>query len=142
MEVKLRPTREMFNVPANGANVPTRIWMGETQAGVGIEAYILSIVPVRGEDVSRLQEELPGFMRPTREVMRIDTERAKEANPEPLSMMQANAKFIELFVGYGVWHSLGRHGGSIRLELEGILDAKQLRAAADILDRITAESLR
>lgn len=68
MKVIIEPTPELWPAPVNGVEVPCRIWKGCTDKGTKVELYVLSIVPE--EDVS-LEEEVPEFMRPSREVFTI-----------------------------------------------------------------------
>jgi hypothetical protein len=68
----IEPTPEVYEVPVNGVKVPMRVWHGYTAGGVEVEAYVFSIVPEHGEQTKSLRAELPEFMRPTREVCKID----------------------------------------------------------------------
>ncbi len=73
MKVTLEPTAEIFEAPVNGVKVPMRVWVGQTEGGVAIGAYVLSIVPIDTGDHARMKAELPSFMRPSRDVFTIDT---------------------------------------------------------------------
>lgn len=73
MKATVEPTPDLYDAPINGVMVPVRIWRGRTEGGVPIEAYVLTITPEHAADAATLQAELPGYMRPTREMYRIDT---------------------------------------------------------------------
>ena len=47
--ITISPTDENFDVPINGVKVPCRVWIGITDSGAELEAYVVSIVPERGE---------------------------------------------------------------------------------------------
>lgn len=67
MKITLQPIDEMFDFPnTDGSTIPCRIWAGKTDKGTEIEAYVLSIVPI--DETSDLKNELPEFMRPSREI--------------------------------------------------------------------------
>ena len=74
MKVTASPTEEKFDAPINGVFVPTRIWIGKTEGGVEIELYVLSIVPKNDADSEKLKEEIPSFMKPSRETFTINLE--------------------------------------------------------------------
>lgn len=73
MNITIEPTPEKYDAPINGVMVPVRIWKGRTEGGVEIEAYVLSITPNTPHDVARLKDELPPFMKPSRDTYTIDT---------------------------------------------------------------------
>jgi len=73
MKATIEPTPEMFDAPINGVAIPLRIWKGQTEAGIAIEAYVLSITPDNDLDRDLLRAELPEYMRPSRETFAIDT---------------------------------------------------------------------
>lgn len=78
MRIDIEPTPEMFDAPINGQVIPVRVWKGSTAQGVPIEAYVLSIVPdppipeMMAALSSRLAQEIPPFMKRSREVYQID----------------------------------------------------------------------
>lgn len=85
MKVQLEPTPEMFMIHANGQTMETRIWRGYTENNVAIEAYVVAIVPVCGELTAALASELPEFMRPARESLKVDFDKyewPRELSPE------------------------------------------------------------
>lgn len=84
MKIVVAPTLEIWDAPINGVKVPVRIWVGYTEGGIAIEAYVLSITPDAVADSPRLNAEMPGFMRPSRETFVIDTggETATVAEPK------------------------------------------------------------
>lgn len=61
----------MWGAPINGQIIPVRIWVGMTEGGVPIEAYVLSIVPIDGEHTERLAMEIPDFMVKSRQAYQI-----------------------------------------------------------------------
>lgn len=73
MNVTLSPTPELWNAPLNGTQVPVRVWHGHTQAGTPIEAFVVSITPRDPADHAALAQQVPPYMRPSREVYDIDT---------------------------------------------------------------------
>ena len=72
MKIVAEPTPEIFEAPINGVKVPVRIWRGRTEKGVELEVLVLSIIPENDFDHARLKEELPPYMRPSRESFHID----------------------------------------------------------------------
>lgn len=73
MKITIEATAEIFEAPINGTKVPVRVWTGQTEGGIGIEAYVLSIVPKEPLDHARMASELPGCMRPSSQMFTIDT---------------------------------------------------------------------
>lgn len=73
MKIELEATPELYEVPINDTFVRVRIWKGKTDSGIAIEAYILSIVPKDKsiKAIAKFVEQLPSFMRPTREINKI-----------------------------------------------------------------------
>ena len=69
MKIEIAPTSEMLNVKLNGVDVPARVWVGSTDKGTPVEAYVVSVVPLCGESI---EDEVPDFMRPAREVFQIE----------------------------------------------------------------------
>jgi hypothetical protein len=85
MKAMLQPTPETFDVHANGQTMRTRIWRGYTEANIAIEAYVVAIVPVQAEHHAALASELPEFMRPARESLKVDFDKYEwpgELSPE------------------------------------------------------------
>lgn len=74
MKVTLEPTPEMWDGNINGVTVPFRIWAGQTEGGIKIEAYVFAITPNVGEDEERFRAELPNFMVPARDIADIGTD--------------------------------------------------------------------
>lgn len=69
MKVTTEPTPEVVLLEINGADVPVRIWSGHTAGGIPVDLYVLSVVPVRAEDVDALRAELPEYFRRSRDTM-------------------------------------------------------------------------
>jgi hypothetical protein len=68
--ITIQPTPEVVTFTINGAKVPLRVWVGRTDAGTPLDAYVLSIVP---EKPYTLDSEVPEFMRRSRDTFNIDT---------------------------------------------------------------------
>ena len=69
MKINIEPTPDMLDVKLNGVDVPARIWVGVTDQGTRIEAYVISIVPLDG---GTIHNEVPDFMRPSRQTFQIE----------------------------------------------------------------------
>lgn len=52
MKITLKPTRKIIKFIVNGAEIPARIWEGETEKGVACHAYITRIAVGTKEDAS------------------------------------------------------------------------------------------
>lgn len=66
----MESTPEVFVAPINGAQIPTRVWRGETAGGIPCDVYVLSVVPDDGYEAVWEQEK-PPYM-PNRTIMTID----------------------------------------------------------------------
>jgi hypothetical protein len=70
MKVVCTPTSELDEVKINEVLVPMRIWRGQTEKGTRLELLVLSIIP-HPEDIDKLANEMPKFMKPSKSVMQI-----------------------------------------------------------------------
>jgi hypothetical protein len=64
MKATMEPTPEIWVAIFNGVRIPLRIWKGTTPGGVMIEAHVLAIMPVNGEQQESLKSEMPAYMYP------------------------------------------------------------------------------
>jgi hypothetical protein len=71
MKMTIYPTPEIWNAPINGVQVPVRVWIGETDSGIRVEAYVLSIVPLNPSD----KLAVPDFMVKSRDMFSIAVDR-------------------------------------------------------------------
>lgn len=77
MFITIEPTEEMFDFPVkDGTTIPCRVWVGRTEGGIKIDAYVLSIV-VPENATADLKKELPKFMVPSRERYATETHLAE-----------------------------------------------------------------
>jgi len=70
MRVIVEPTEELANIKVNGALVPARVWKGQTESGIEIEMFVLSIIP-ETKKVDTFVDELPGYFKRTIDVADI-----------------------------------------------------------------------
>lgn len=56
MKVTLESTSKVVTVGVNGADVPARIWQGQTESGVPVHCYITRIVPEIAKTNPRIDE--------------------------------------------------------------------------------------
>jgi hypothetical protein len=59
MKITIEPTRELYNARINDTVVPVRMWRGQTNDGIEIEAYLLAIAPVSAANGERLRKKFP-----------------------------------------------------------------------------------
>ena len=59
MKITIEPTRELYNARINDTVVPVRMWRGQTNDGIEIEAYLLAIAPVNAANGERLRTKFP-----------------------------------------------------------------------------------
>lgn len=71
MNVILRSTSKVVTLIVNGAEVPARIWEGETERGVKCHAYITRIAVGFDQDSSQFEAELQEHIPPSTEIANI-----------------------------------------------------------------------
>jgi hypothetical protein len=86
MQITIEPTEEKYLAPVNGVQVPTRIWLGVTEGGINIEAYVLSIVPLNEFDAADFKAECQAdeCLKPSRELYAIDTRSEQEKRAQSI----------------------------------------------------------
>lgn len=69
MRVIAEPTPEVVLLEINGADVPARVWSGQTAGGIAVDLFVLSVAPTRAEDSDALRAELPEYFKRSRDTM-------------------------------------------------------------------------
>jgi hypothetical protein len=71
MKVTLENTTKLITLNVNGAEVPARIWEGQTESGIPVHAYITRIAVPNGENQAQFQRELAEQRAPSPDVAAI-----------------------------------------------------------------------
>jgi hypothetical protein len=58
MQVTLTATAKIVTLPTPDGSMPVRIWTGQTESGILVDAYIASIEPQDIANARRLEDEL------------------------------------------------------------------------------------
>lgn len=68
MKLIIEPTPGLHDIKFNDVTVPARLWVGVTDKGTPIEAYVICIVPPSDVDA---KDQIPDFMNPNRKLYKI-----------------------------------------------------------------------
>jgi len=71
MKVTLESTSKIVALIVNGADVPARIWEGESSTGVKCHAYITRIAVSKDDDAGEFERDLTVHAAPTPEIRAI-----------------------------------------------------------------------
>lgn len=63
MKIIIESTTEVTEIIVNGVTVPARIWQGETESGIPVQAFITRIAPEIPESHPRIDELTAQFSR-------------------------------------------------------------------------------
>lgn len=58
MQVTLTATSKIVTLPTPDGSLPCRLWTGQTESGILVDAYIASIEPQDIANARRLEDEL------------------------------------------------------------------------------------
>jgi hypothetical protein len=73
MKITIESTAKVVDLMVNGRAVPARVWQGETENGIPVQAFITRIAPEIPKSNPRIDELTAEFTR----------DLARQANPRP-----------------------------------------------------------
>jgi hypothetical protein len=71
MKINIESTDKTVTLVINGAEVPARIWEGQTESGIPIHCYITRVAVHESLDCSQFERELTEHRKATPEIQAI-----------------------------------------------------------------------
>ena len=71
MTITITSTSSIAELRINGADIPARLWEGQTESGIPVHCYITRIAVHESQDCSQFERELQEHQKPSFEVAAI-----------------------------------------------------------------------